>query len=36
MNNLRGGIKINNFDLPSNDPDGGIHLILNSTVENVS
>lgn len=36
MNSLKGGVKINSFDLPSNDPAGGIHLTLNTTVTNVS
>lgn len=36
MNSLKGGVKINAFDLPSNDPAGGIHLTLNTTVTNVS
>jgi Protein of unknown function (DUF3712) len=35
MNSLKGGVKINSFDLPSNDPAGGIHLSLNTTVTNV-
>ncbi|EJD03283.1 uncharacterized protein FOMMEDRAFT_168292 [Fomitiporia mediterranea MF3/22] len=34
MNGLKGGVKINSFDLPSNDPAGGIHLTLNTTVQN--
>ena len=36
MNNLKGGVKINTFDLPSNDPAGGIHLTLDTSVTNVS
>lgn len=35
MNNLQGGVTINSFDLPSNDDAGGIHLTLNTTVQNV-
>ena len=35
MNSLKGGVKINSFDLPSNDPAGGIHLTLNTSVTNV-
>jgi len=36
MNSLKGGVMINSFDLPSNDPAGGIHLTLTTTVKNVS
>ncbi|KAM5540830.1 hypothetical protein V8D89_005474 [Ganoderma adspersum] len=36
MNNLDGGVKVNSFDLPGNDPDGGIRLSLNTTVKNPS
>lgn len=36
MNNLDGGVKVNNFDLPGDDPNGGIRLTLNTTVKNVS
>lgn len=36
MNNLDGGVKVNNFDLPGNDPIGGIRLTLNTMVTNVS
>lgn len=36
MNNLKGGVKIETFDLPSNDPAGGIHLTLQTTVTNPS
>ncbi|TBU23049.1 hypothetical protein BD311DRAFT_704566 [Dichomitus squalens] len=36
MNNLKGGVKIDSFDLPSNDPAGGIHLTLDTTVANPS
>ena len=35
MNNLKNGVKINSFDLPANDPAGGIHLTLDTTVTNV-
>ncbi|KAL5507074.1 hypothetical protein ACEPAH_6530 [Sanghuangporus vaninii] len=34
MNGLRGGVTINSFDLPSNDPAGGIHITLDTTVQN--
>ena len=36
MNGLKDGVKINSFDLPSNDPAGGIHLTLETSVTNVS
>ncbi|RPD70056.1 hypothetical protein L226DRAFT_261105 [Lentinus tigrinus ALCF2SS1-7] len=36
MNSLKGGVKIETFDLPSNDPDGGIHLTLQTNVTNPS
>ena len=36
MNGLKNGVVINSFDLPENDPAGGIHLTLNTTVTNVS
>ncbi len=35
MNGLKNGVTINSFDLPANDPAGGIHLTLNTTVVNV-
>ena len=35
MNNLQGGVVVNSFDLPSDDPAGGIHLTLNTSVHNV-
>lgn len=35
FNGLKNGVKINSFDLPSNDPAGGIHLTLETTVTNV-
>ncbi|KAH7108191.1 hypothetical protein BKA62DRAFT_764259 [Auriculariales sp. MPI-PUGE-AT-0066] len=34
MNGLKGGVVINSFDLPSNDPAGGIHLTLDTTITN--
>ncbi|KAF8524806.1 hypothetical protein BU17DRAFT_84312 [Hysterangium stoloniferum] len=36
MNGLQGGVVIDSFDLPSNDPAGGIHLTLQTTVTNPS
>lgn len=36
FNGLKGGVKINSFDLPSNDPAGGIHLTLNTSITNPS
>lgn len=36
MNGLKNGVVINSFDLPSNDPNGGIHLTLDTSVTNVS
>lgn len=35
LNNLANGVVIDSFDLPENDPDGGIHLTIQSTVTNV-
>lgn len=35
FNGLQNGVTINSFDLPSDDPEGGIHLTLNTTVTNV-
>ena len=35
MNSLKNGVVINSFDLPSNDPAGGIHLTLDTSVSNV-
>lgn len=35
MNGLKNGVVINSFDLPSNDPAGGVHLTLQTTVTNV-
>ncbi|KAI0072486.1 hypothetical protein K474DRAFT_1678619 [Panus rudis PR-1116 ss-1] len=34
MNGLKNGVVINSFDLPKNDPAGGIHLTLDTTVTN--
>ncbi|KAH9850917.1 hypothetical protein C2E23DRAFT_886961 [Lenzites betulinus] len=36
MNNLVNGVLIDTFDLPSNDPAGGIHLTLQTRVTNPS
>ncbi|KAJ7874667.1 hypothetical protein B0H14DRAFT_3551962 [Mycena olivaceomarginata] len=36
FNGLKGGVVIKSFDLPSNDPAGGIHLTIDSTVANPS
>ncbi|KAI0340460.1 hypothetical protein BDW22DRAFT_1360443 [Trametopsis cervina] len=36
MNNLKNGVVINTFDLPANDPAGGIHLTLDTAVTNPS
>lgn len=36
FNGLKGGVQITTFDLPSNDPNGGIHLTLNAATTNVS
>ncbi|KAI0631497.1 hypothetical protein C8Q77DRAFT_1218963 [Trametes polyzona] len=36
MNNLKNGVLIDTFDLPSNDPAGGIHLTLQTKVSNPS
>ncbi|KAI0370690.1 hypothetical protein BV20DRAFT_966193 [Pilatotrama ljubarskyi] len=36
MNNLKDGVKITTFDLPNNDPAGGIHLTLQTKVSNPS
>ncbi|TFY75371.1 hypothetical protein EWM64_g8642 [Hericium alpestre] len=36
MNSLENGVKINSFDLPANDPAGGIHLTLDTTITNPS
>lgn len=35
FNNLMNGVKINSFDLPGNDPAGGIYLTLDTTITNV-
>lgn len=34
MNSFRGLVKINSFDLPANDPAGGVHLTLATTLSN--
>ncbi|EGO25193.1 hypothetical protein SERLADRAFT_448192 [Serpula lacrymans var. lacrymans S7.9] len=36
FNGLKNGVTINSFDLPSNDPAGGVHLTIQSTVTNPS
>ncbi|KAJ7188457.1 hypothetical protein C8R46DRAFT_1054741 [Mycena filopes] len=36
FNGLKGGVIIKSFDLPSNDPAGGIHLTLDATAANPS
>jgi hypothetical protein len=36
LNGLQGGVKIETFNLPNNDPAGGIQLTLQTTVTNVS
>lgn len=36
FNGLRGGVKIDHFDLPGNDPAGGITLALATTITNPS
>lgn len=36
FNGLKGGVKIKTFDLPSNDPAGGIHLTLDVATTNPS
>ncbi|KAJ3518119.1 hypothetical protein NLJ89_g70 [Agrocybe chaxingu] len=36
FNGLQGGVTIQTFDLPSNDPAGGIHLTLETTAANPS
>ncbi|EIW82896.1 hypothetical protein CONPUDRAFT_101346 [Coniophora puteana RWD-64-598 SS2] len=36
FNGLKNGVIIDSFDLPANDPAGGIHLTINSTVANPS
>jgi len=35
FNGLKDGVKIKSFDLPSNDPAGGIHLTLDASTTNV-
>ncbi|EEB94048.1 hypothetical protein MPER_07210, partial [Moniliophthora perniciosa FA553] len=34
FNGLKGGVKVESFDLPSNDPAGGIHLTLQASTTN--
>ncbi|KAF9451269.1 hypothetical protein P691DRAFT_757432 [Macrolepiota fuliginosa MF-IS2] len=36
FNGLKGGVNIKSFDLPSNDPAGGIHLTLQASATNPS
>ncbi|SRR5216684_2840165 len=36
LNNLKNGVTIKSFDLPGNEPAGGIHLTLDTTITNVS
>jgi hypothetical protein len=36
MNGLKGGVVIDSFDLPANDPAGGVHLTLATTITNPS
>ncbi|KIM45161.1 hypothetical protein M413DRAFT_332807 [Hebeloma cylindrosporum] len=36
FNGLKNGVKVQSFDLPSNDPAGGIHLTLEVTASNPS
>lgn len=36
MNGLKDAVTINTFDLPSDDPAGGITLTLETTINNVS
>ncbi|KAJ7782963.1 hypothetical protein B0H16DRAFT_1494883 [Mycena metata] len=36
FNGLKGGVIIKSFDLPSNDPAGGIHLTIDATTANPS
>ncbi|KAH9961311.1 hypothetical protein BC827DRAFT_1260505 [Russula dissimulans] len=36
LNNLKNAVVINSFDLPSNDPAGGIHLTLDTSITNPS
>lgn len=35
LNNLKNGVTIHSFDLPGNNPAGGIQLTLDTTVTNV-
>ncbi|KAH8992759.1 hypothetical protein EDB86DRAFT_3078965 [Lactarius hatsudake] len=36
LNNLKNGVLIKSFDLPANDPAGGIHLTLDTAIANPS
>lgn len=36
MNGFRGGVVVNSFDLPANDPAGGVSLTLQTTLTNPS
>lgn len=36
FNGLKDGVKIKSFDLPANDPAGGIHLTIEADATNVS
>lgn len=36
LNNLKNGVLIKSFDLPANDPAGGIHLTLDTVISNPS
>lgn len=36
FNGLQNGVTIDSFDLPADDPSGGIQLTIQSTVTNVS
>ena len=35
FNGLKDGVKVQSFDLPANDPAGGIHLTLEAATTNV-
>ncbi len=35
LNKLKNGVTIKSFDLPGNDPAGGVHLTLDTTIANV-
>lgn len=36
LNGLKNGVSISHFDLPSNDPAGGIHLVIDTSIVNPS